>query len=141
MVCADTSFLFSLYGHDSHSAEALDRVSEIARPLHLSALNHYELGNAVRFAECRGFAPPGSAEQALGALGADIRAGRILPTPVSLEEIVAAAAALSARHTPKGGHRAFDILHVAHAQVAGATRFLSFDANQLKLAQACQFST
>jgi hypothetical protein len=33
-----------------------------------------------------------------------------------------------------GGHRSFDILHVATARLLNATCFLSFDANQRKLA-------
>jgi hypothetical protein len=36
----------------------------------------------------------------------------------------------------KGGHRGFDILHVASALVVEAECFLTFDDNQRKLAQA-----
>ena len=43
---------------------------------------------------------------------------------------------LSTRHTMAGGHRSFDVLHVATALHLGAREFLTFDANQRKLAAA-----
>ena len=39
-------------------------------------------------------------------------------------------------HTVTGGHRGFDILHVATARLLRATEFLTFDANQKMLAGA-----
>lgn len=39
-------------------------------------------------------------------------------------------------HTLTGGHRGFDILHVASALIVKANRFLTFDENQKKLAKA-----
>jgi len=42
----------------------------------------------------------------------------------------------SATHTIAGGHRAFDILHVAHARLVAPREFFSFDAEQLRLAKA-----
>jgi len=35
-----------------------------------------------------------------------------------------------------GGHRSLDVLHVATALHLGAQEFLTFDANQIKLARA-----
>lgn len=43
---------------------------------------------------------------------------------------------LSAKYTESGGHRLADILHVATAVHLGAEQFLTFDANQKKLAEA-----
>ena len=43
---------------------------------------------------------------------------------------------LSAQHTIPGGHRSFDILHVAAALELGAKEFLTFDARQSALAEA-----
>jgi predicted nucleic acid-binding protein len=48
--------------------------------------------------------------------------------------VIAEAARLSELHTLSGGHRSFDVLHVATARLLKATTFLSFDANQRKLA-------
>lgn len=43
---------------------------------------------------------------------------------------------LSAKHTESGGHRLADILHVATAIHLGTEQFLTFDANQKRLAEA-----
>ena len=56
--------------------------------------------------------------------------------PVNLVALFARAETISVRHTETGGHRAFDILHVATARELGAREFLSFDANQRRLAAA-----
>jgi len=135
MLCADTSFLFSLYRRDVHSEEARTRLVAAAQPLLLSLLNEFELANALRLAEYRGLLPAGGALQRLEALAEDHTAGRWRHSDIPLEEIVAEAARLSAAHTLGGGHRAFDILHVAHARLAKPRQFLSFDANQLRLAK------
>jgi len=136
MFCADTSFLFSLYGHDVHTGEALSLLEKSGQPLLLSTLNEFELGNALRFAEWRGLRPKGSAAQCFEALSEDHAAGRWRESEIELAEIVTEAGRLSAAHTATGGHRSFDILHVAHARIAAPKRFLSFDANQLRLARA-----
>jgi predicted nucleic acid-binding protein len=136
MFCADTSFLFSLYGHDAHTGNALALLGQSGQPLLLSPLNEFELANALRFAEWRGLLPAGSAARHLEALAEDQAAGRWLLSEIPLTEIVAEARRLSATHTVTGGHRSFDILHVAHARLVSPKRFLSFDANQLRLAKA-----
>ncbi|HSI14776.1 MAG TPA: PIN domain-containing protein [Chthoniobacter sp.] len=135
MLCADTSFLFSLYGNDSHTEEALTLLEKTAQPLLLSDLNNYELGNAFRFAECRGLIIKGEAHKRRDALTLDYKAKRCMPSHISLAEIVQEAELLSREYTLQGGHRAFDILHVAHALLAKPKRFLSFDQNQLLLAK------
>lgn len=136
MLCADTSFLFSLYRRDVHSEKAQTRLVESGQPLLLSPLNEYELGNALRLAEFRGLVPAGHAQRCLEALAKDHSAGRWRHSEVVLDEIVAEAGRISITHTLAGGHRAFDILHVAHARLAKPRRFLSFDADQLRLADA-----
>jgi predicted nucleic acid-binding protein len=136
MLCADTSFLFSLYGHDTHTEEALALLSETVQPLLLSALNTYELANAFRFAECRGLLPTGTAAERLEAFSEDHAAGRWRLSDMPLPVILTEAGRLSASHTLTGGHRSFDILHVAHARLVEPRRFLSFDANQLQLAKS-----
>ena len=135
MLCADTSFLFSLYGHDTHTGDALALLAKAAQPLLLSALNTYELANALRFAECRGLLPTGTAAERLEAFSEDHAAGRWRLSDISLPDIVAEAGRLSASHTLTGGHRSFDILHVAHARLAAPKRFLRLDQNQLRLAK------
>jgi predicted nucleic acid-binding protein len=53
-----------------------------------------------------------------------------------MADIVREAKRLSGMHTSKQGHRSFDILHVATALVRRADKFLTFDENQKKLAEA-----
>jgi predicted nucleic acid-binding protein len=67
---------------------------------------------------------------------ADLANGHFdLPT-CNLASVLIEAKRLSASHTLTGGHRAFDILHVAAALHLGAQEFLTFDSNQRQLAQA-----
>ena len=47
---------------------------------------------------------------------------------------------LSELHSTGGGHRSFDLLHVATAIHFGARDFLTFDGNQRKLAEAAGLS-
>jgi predicted nucleic acid-binding protein len=54
----------------------------------------------------------------------------------NLADVLDEAKRLSAIHTVKGGHRGFDILHVAAALKLGATEFLTFDENQKRLAES-----
>lgn len=91
---------------------------------------------ALRFAEFRGLLPQGGAALRLEAFAEDRVAGRWHPSGITSDEILAEADAISERHTLKGGHRAFNILHFAHAKLAGSKQFLSFDANQIVLARA-----
>jgi predicted nucleic acid-binding protein len=135
MLCADTSFLFSLYRKDAHSAAALERLHKAAQPLLLSALNAFELGNALRLAEFRGLLAVGESVRRMAAFQEDGATGLWRFSGIPLEEVVAAADRLSSAHTQVVGHRAFDILHVAHAQLVRPKFFLSFDANQLLLAK------
>ncbi len=92
--------------------------------------------DAGRFAFGAALLPPGDAAQGLAALADDPAAGRWRLSEVPLPEIVGKAGRLSLVHTVAGGHRAFDILHVAHARLVAPKRFVSFDANQPRLAKA-----
>ena len=136
MLCADTSFLFALYCRDVHTAKAVAQMEQSGSPLLLSPFNEFELANALRLAEFRRLLPAGEAAHRIEAVEEDQAAGRWRLTEVPLSEILAEAGRLSAAHTPGGGHRAYDILHVAHARLARARQFLTFDAKQRALAKA-----
>lgn len=135
VVCADTSFLFSLYGNDINSSRALAWTATNRHPLTLSILNEYELGNALRFAEFRKGVGTGKSELFWEQFEADRASGRLVTQVCNLADLVVSSMQLSTRYTTKGGHRSFDILHVAAALQFKATRFLTFDRNQKKLAQ------
>lgn len=133
-VAADTSFLFSLYGNDTHSAAARTWTQRSKAPLLVTTLGRFEFGNAMRFAAFRRAIPVADALASLAAFEADRKAGFLQPGAVDLAVVVAQATRLSELHTLAAGHRAFDLLHVAAALTLKATAFLSFDANQRQLA-------
>ena len=140
-LCCDTSFLFSLYGNDAHTASAVTCVRHRRAPLTLTVLNEYELGNAFRFAEFRRLLPAGQAAQYLADFAADTAGGVLVVSVCNLAAVLTEAKRLSARYTMTEGHRSFDILHVAAAVVLGANEFLSFDTNQKRLASAVGLKT
>lgn len=133
-VVADTSFLFALFGCDAHTATAQAWTKQAGQPITVTALNRYELGNALRFAVFRKVVAQADALHSLAAYEADVKSGHLHVVRCELEAVVAEAARLSERYTMTGGHRSFDVLHVATARVLKASTFLSFDANQRKLA-------
>ncbi len=135
VIAADTSFLFSLYGNDSKTPDAVKRSAENSLEIVVTILSRFELINALRFAECRRFIPLGKAAAFTADFEFDLRAGRLVERSYDLTAILAEAFRLSQAHTLTGGHRGFDILHVAAAKLAGATHFLTFDGNQKKLAE------
>ncbi|CAN5448618.1 hypothetical protein BH09VER1_BH09VER1_35710 [soil metagenome] len=136
VVCADTSFLFSLYGNDVNSRRALKWINGQRTPLTLSVLNEFELGNALRLSEFRKVIVPGEAALFWAQFEADRASGRLKVGVFNLADVVAEAKRLSASYTLKEGHRGFDILHVGAALVLKAGEFLTFDVNQKKLAES-----
>jgi len=135
VISADTSFLFSLYGDDCHSGRAKKWIQDSRSAILISVITDFELRNAIRFSECRRFVPSGKAAFYLAIYENALSEGRVLIEPCDLAEIMVVAGHLSARHTLTGGHRGFDILHVASAKVLKSTHFLTFDANQKSLAE------
>ena len=136
VIGADTSYLFSLYGNDANTPRALVWIKANRLPLTVSILNEYELGNALRFAESRGGIAVGEAALFWSQFEADRGSGRIIFRVCNLADVLDEGKRLSATHTLKGGHRGFDILHVAAALKLGAKEFLTFDQNQKILANA-----
>lgn len=139
-IVPDTSFLFSLFGGDAHTAAARAWAIRTKQPIAITALNRYEFGNAIRFAAFRKVISQQDALNSLAAFDADLKNGMLQPASPDLADIVKEAARLSELHTMSGGHRSFDILHVAAARVLKATLFLSFDANQRKLASTAKLA-
>jgi len=132
---ADTSFLFSLYGNDDHTDKAIKWLRDHSVVLTLTSLNEFELGNAFRFAEFKSFLPSGKAEAYWEDYLEDKRQGRLVLEMCNISHVLEEAARLSSLWTRTGGHRSFDILHVASGVVLQAGNFLTFDHNQAKLAE------
>jgi predicted nucleic acid-binding protein len=136
VVCADTSFLFALYGNNTHTPRALRWTQGSRVPVSISELSEFELANALRFAEFRKALNPGAAGTYLAQFEADKTNGLIIVHTCNLANVIAQARRLSATHTLAEGHRGFDILHVAAALEMSASGFLTFGGNQMKLAKA-----
>jgi predicted nucleic acid-binding protein len=137
---ADTSFLFSLFGNDAHTPAAKSCVQQTQLPITVTALGRYELGNAIRFAAFRRAITQADALASLAAFEADFKSGHLQQVSCDLAAVVVEASRLSELHTVSGGHRSFDILHVATAKLLKATTILSFDTNQRKLATTLQLN-
>ena len=131
---ADTSFLFSLYGHDANSAQARPMGNAFKVPLAFTSLQRHELRNAFRLAVFRKAMTLERCEAVLAEVEADTKTGVLLETPVTWVEVYTEAEALSAAHTKTLGTRGFYVLHVAVAIVLGTKNFLTFDGRQKSLA-------
>lgn len=134
VVYADTSFLYSLYGHDANSEQARTMGNSLKVPLAFTPLQRHELRNAFRLAVFRKVMTLERCEAVLAEIETDTKTGVLVETPVSWAEAYTEAEALSAAHSKTLGTRGFDVLHVAAAIALGTRNFLTFDARQKSLA-------
>ncbi len=138
----DTSFLFAFYVKQTNSAAAAAHAATMKEPLPGTALLAFEFRQALRFQVWRRTANPREglawvdAQSAMNQFESDLANGVAELVACSLLDIFRRADELSKHHTIAGGHRSFDVLHVATALHLGAREFLTFDANQRKLATA-----
>lgn len=142
MTYPDTSFLCALYIAQTTSAKALAFMQSQPTALISTSLLLYEFRQSVQFQVFRhskdatqGY-PMSRAQTALSMLQANISAGVYRQGQVDWVDVHKIAERLAFKHTAKGGHRSFDVLHVASALHLGVTEFLTFDGNQKKLAEA-----
>ena len=135
MICADTSFLFSLYGSDVNTTAAQKQVTASNTLLHVHVVNAFEFENAVRLRFFQGKLTATEQDRIISGYRGDVRSGRVSQVSLSMPDVFNEAARLSAAHTETIGNRAYDILHVAAARIIGATEFWSFDGKQRALAE------
>jgi predicted nucleic acid-binding protein len=138
----DTSFLCAFYRQQDNSPVAAAHAAIMKEPLHVTALLVYEFRQSLRRQVWRHSHNPKEgmpftdARAALDRLEADLANGIAVFAPCNFQEVFRRADELSTRYTISGGHRSFDVLHVATALHLEASEFLTFDANQRKLAVA-----
>jgi predicted nucleic acid-binding protein len=138
----DTSFLCALYRRQHNSPAAAAHFKAMPGALHVSGLLLYEFRQSVRFQvwlrardRSKGY-PQADCDRALADLQTDLDTGAVVVVTADWPDVHRMAETLSKRHPFGGGHRAFDVLHVATALHLGTREFLTFDANQRKLAAA-----
>jgi predicted nucleic acid-binding protein len=138
----DTSFLCALYRKQDNSEQALDYRARMSEPLCITRLLLWEFRQSVRFQAFRhsknrsvGY-PLHEAEKMMADLNEDLREGCVTTLEVNFIDLLMTGERISKARTFAGGHRSFDILHVATALELGAKEFLSFDENQIALARA-----
>jgi predicted nucleic acid-binding protein len=138
----DTSFLCAFYRQQENSSLAAAHAATMKEPLHVTAFLVYEFRQSLRFQVWRHSANPregitlAEAQVALNRLESDLADGLAVLTSCNFQDVFRRAEELSTRHTIASGHRSFDVLHVATALHLGAREFLTFDANQRRLAAA-----
>lgn len=138
----DTSFLYALYRTQRNTHEAVRHALAMAEPIHIGALLLFEFRHSTRWQaflhahdQSKGY-DAGAGRAMLARLNANIASGAVVILPVDYFGVLQVAENLSTRFAEKNGHRGLDILHVATALHLGAREFLTFDANQKRLARA-----
>jgi len=138
----DTSFLCAFYRLQTHSNLASAYFKKMPEPLHVSSLLLYEFRQSLRWQEflyskdrSKGF-DKATGMVALATIQSDIASGAVVIVSIDWSDVHTIAERLSIQYTAMEGHRGFDILHIATALHLGAKEFLTFDANQKKLAKA-----
>lgn len=138
----DTSFLCAIYRTQDNSLQADAILSGFRSTLPVSSLLLLELRQSIRFQNRlfsldrdKGF-PPAEGSRMLRDLQSDLASGVLEVVTVDWADVHRIAEELSHKYTAQGGHRLADILHVATALHLGSPAFLTFDANQKKLAEA-----
>lgn len=132
----DTSYLFNLYVPQAHTARASAHFAATKGPLQITSLNHFEIINALQLALFRKTILRSHAQAAFAAVEDDLAIGATELVSCDWGAVHGRALRIARQHTAKGGHRGFDILHVATALELGAKEFLTFDSRQTVLAKA-----
>lgn len=140
MLYLDTSLLVSLYCPDANSLAAVELLRKADAPLLITNLCEIEATNALGLRLFRKEITPAQAELSRKNFELDLHGGvyqyRTIP-----EAAYSRARTLSLEWTPRLGTRTADLLHLAAALVLRATAFYSFDAQQLRTAEAVGLAT
>ncbi len=138
----DTSFLCALYRTQDNSERAIAHRGTLDGPLIVTRLLLWEFRQAARFQAFRhrhnpqvGY-PLHEAEKMISDFKEDLDDGSAVITEIDWVNMLTLAERISRARTFTGGHRSFDVLHVAAALEMEADVFLSFDGNQNTLAAA-----
>lgn len=125
-----------------NSPQALAYRAAMTESLYVTRLLLWEFRQSVRFQAFRhshnhqvGY-PLHEAEKMLSDLNDDLHQGSVVSVELDFIDLLVTGQRISKSRTATGGHRSFDLLHVATALELGAKEFLTFDVNQISLARA-----
>src|SRR6478609_5765618 len=110
LACADTSFLFSLYVEDAHSAASRRLMVKLGEPLILTAFNDFEFAQALRLALHRKLIGTTEVAVAEASFERDRSEGFFLEATVTHAAILKRARSLAMKHTASAGCRSMDLL-------------------------------
>jgi len=133
---ADSSFLVSLYVEDSNTATSKNYLAKNAYTVALTIFSKSEAEHAIRTMAFRKRITIGEMTQGLLYFERDLEKGIYQLIALENGNLFQRASQLSHRYAQEFGVRYLDMLHIAAALLVGATRFLTFDARQGKLAKA-----
>ena len=137
VIYCDSSFLVPLYLYEAgRSDEARQIASRWTEPAVISLLGELEWINALGRKVTEKEITNAESGQLVREFKQDLKSGIFCWPPLNLAVMFRDAVQLSLRHTPAGGYRSLDILHVAAAKLCGAKQFLSFDERLNRLAKA-----
>jgi predicted nucleic acid-binding protein len=143
---ADSSFLFSFYGVDAHTKQAL-AVLTAKRDILVSDLAEFEFMQGVRlqmFQHDHQRTVGLRREIGLGMLSQfnqDLGSGIYHRKSCDWQTVFQRANSLSAEYTREEGHRSMDLLHLAIASELCLKIFFTFDKKQRALAETLGFET
>jgi len=133
---ADSSFLVSTYIADGKTVAANHFLQRNSNPILLTAFSKSETQHAMRMLSFREIVPHEVMARGLLTFEQDQQKSLYEMFPLAAEDLFYKASQLSHRHALESGVRYLDMLHIAAALMANATRFLTFDGRQGKLAKA-----
>jgi predicted nucleic acid-binding protein len=138
----DTSVLYAIYREQENSTLADSWLVDNSGKLPISSLLLLETRQSIRF-QIRLFAQDRSkgfskneGVALLRAIQSDLADGILEMIAPDWADVHRIAEEISGKHMESGGHRFVDILHVATALHLGTEKFLTFDQNQKRLAEA-----
>ena len=133
-VYADSSFLVSIYMPDSHTPEALRRLSRHPR-IWFTPFHEVEVVHAVAQQVFRGRISADRADRIYQDVSRDCASGVWVLAGLP-DGAFHGGATLARSHVARLGTRTLDSLHVASALELKAERFWTFDSRQAALAKA-----
>jgi predicted nucleic acid-binding protein len=128
----DSSALVALYFPEAAS-RAVARAIERA-PIPFTFLHELELKNGLALKKFRDEATDAEIHGTLRLIEEDLAAGRLFAPALDWTKCWRRACEWSLQHSGTIGTRSLDVLHVAAATELGATRFVSLDERQRKMA-------